>query len=90
MVYICALPTSSTIVLDVSVPGLLSSTVRCLLYILHHIPFRQQQYVITTMFDDVLQSFCFRCFSGVPARRLNLINVSVKYNGGLLLPTLYC
>ena len=29
MVYICALPTSSTIVLGVSVPGLLSSTVRC-------------------------------------------------------------
>ena len=69
MVYICASPTSSTIELDVSVPGLLSSTVRCL-YILHHIPFRQQQYVITIMFDGVLQCFCFRCFSGVPAWRL--------------------
>ena len=69
MVYICALPTSSIIELDVSVPGLLSSTVRCL-YILHHIPSRQQQYVITTMFDDVLQCFCFRCFPGVPAWRL--------------------
>ena len=37
--YICAFPTSSTKVLDVSVPGLLCSTVR--LYITHHIPFRQ-------------------------------------------------
>ena len=32
MVYICALLTSSTTVLDVSVPGLLSSTVRCLCF----------------------------------------------------------
>ena len=47
--------------LDVSVPGLLSSTVR--LNILHHIPFRQQQYVITTMFDDLLlHCFCFAVF----------------------------
>ena len=29
-----------------------------------------KQYIITTMFDDVLQCFCFRCFSGVPAWRL--------------------
>ena len=35
------------------------------------------------MFDDVLQCFCFRCFSGVPGRRL-IINVSVQYNSGLL------
>ena len=39
--YICALPTPSTIVLDVSVPGLLSSIVR--LYIMHHISFTQQR-----------------------------------------------
>ena len=62
MVYICALPTSSTIELDVSVPGLLSSTVRCL-YTLHHIPFRQEQYVITILFDDVYYNvFVFAVF----------------------------
>ena len=32
MVYICASPTSSTTVLDVSAPGPLSSTVRCLCF----------------------------------------------------------
>ena len=38
-----------------------------------------QQYIITTMFDDVL--FCFRCFFLCPCMA---INVSVQYNGGLL------
>ena len=32
MVYICALPTSSTTVLDVSAPGPLSSTVSCMCF----------------------------------------------------------
>ena len=43
--YICTLPTTSStiIVLDVSVPGLLSSTVR--FYIIHHVPFRQDYFV---------------------------------------------
>ena len=60
MVHLCFTYIEYNSALDVSVPGLLSSTVR--LYILHHIPFRQQQYVITTMFDDLLQRFCFAVF----------------------------
>ena len=60
MVHLCFTYIEYNSALDVSVPGLLSSTVR--LYILHHIPFRQQQYVITTMFDDLLRCFCFAVF----------------------------
>ena len=78
MVYICASPTSSTTVLDVSVPGLLSSTVRCVCtsYIIflsdNNSMFKEksEMLLITIMFDDVLQCFCFRCFSGVPVWRL--------------------
>ena len=60
MAHLCFTHIEYNSALDVSVPGLWSSTVR--LYILHHIPFRQQQYIITTMFDDVLQYFCFGAF----------------------------
>ena len=61
MVHLCLTYIEYNSALDVSVPGLLSPTVR--LYILHHIPFRQQQYFITTMFDDLLlQCFCFAVF----------------------------
>ena len=67
MVHLCFTYIEYNSALDVSVPGLFSSTVR--LYILHHIPFRQQEYIITAMFD-VLQCYCFRCFSGVTAWRL--------------------
>ena len=68
MAHLCSTYIEYNNALNVSVPGLLSSTVR--LYILHHIPFRQQQHVITTVFDDLLTMFLFRCFSGVPAWRL--------------------
>ena len=54
------------------------------LYILHHIPFRQQQYVITTMFDDLLEDYnvFVSLFFWCPCMAIN--NVSVQYNGELL------
>ena len=49
----------------------------------HHIPFRQQQYVITTMFDDLLDYNVFvSLFFWCPCMAIN--NVSVQYNGELL------
>ena len=55
MVHLCFTYIEYNSALDVSVPGLLSSAVR--LYILHHIPFRQQQYVSTTVFDHLLEDY---------------------------------
>ena len=41
-------------------------------------------YYYNTIFDDVLQYFCFRCFSGVPAWRL-MYNITVGFS-----TILYC
>ena len=68
MAHLCSTYIEYNNALNVSVLELLSSTVR--LYILHHIPFRQQHHVINTVFDDLLTMFLFRCFSGVPAWRI--------------------
>ena len=70
MVHLCFTYIEYNSALDFSVPGLLSSTVR--LYILHHIPFRQQQYMLLLhcLMIYLTTMFLFRCFSGVPAWRL--------------------
>ena len=82
LVHLCFTYIEYNSALDVSVPGLLFSTVR--LYILHHIPFRKQQYVIPPMFDDLLDYNVFvSLFFWCPCIAIN--NVSVQYNGGLLL-----
>ena len=90
MVHLCFTYIEYNSALDVSVPRLLSSTVR--LYILHHIPFRQ-------FFPPITGYICSDFFKHPSDPRGNVttvvmlgydwwlrmvINISVQYSSGLL------